>query len=549
MNPHRSSRRRAQERASVLVVCLVLAALGTIGVAAWMALVDARGHQIEASLSSVNRRVVRANSRALAHRAIYQNLLAASEPPPGDIVVELPDGKGRAVIRAFASAPLRTDTAGAPSRSGGTPLSSQSVDVAVDIGVPSDAARWTYRLRNQHPALGGDLLQFHSLISPSDPTPLVSGNIRVKGRAVFWDAIPRDLSSGLLADDFLVPESIAGSTTFLNSAGVAIQPLNYPHYLRTTGFYAGAPSYRGDLEIISDSANVQNSYVERLAGAPRISAASPATESAGPPTKPDKDGDADLLAYVSANSPGSVASALAAQTDLSSSVLLAAVGKSNPRLSNEQLHQIFNAQVSLPQDAFTAMMANLDEPNLSQATDLAITELNDKNGARYNTNGSGMAQIFVERPGNTALIFEGVTRLRLFGQPNATRAAAAATLPPLVVLVDNRGGATIGSIEFYHNNSRPLILAIASASGSHTVAPVVYKGSSAFPEWRLILDLQKTGLAFDLGGVAGAKIVGGIRAHHRISATGGQLTLERETNGATLAPLLSRDAWIECIRN
>ena len=65
----------------------------------------------------------------------------------------------------------------------------------------------------------------------------------------------------------------------------------------------------------------------------------------------------------------------------------------------------------------------------------------------------------------------------------------------------------------------------------------------------MVADLQNTGLAFDLSAVAGARLVGGIRGNHRIAVAGGTLTLDRDPDGAVLAPLLSRDAWIECVRN
>lgn len=64
-----------------------------------------------------------------------------------------------------------------------------------------------------------------------------------------------------------------------------------------------------------------------------------------------------------------------------------------------------------------------------------------------------------------------------------------------------------------------------------------------------MVDLQNTGLAFDASGVAGSKIIGGIRTNHRVSVTGGAVTLERELNGDSLMNLLSRDAWIEASRN
>jgi hypothetical protein len=117
------------------------------------------------------------------------------------------------------------------------------------------------------------------------------------------------------------------------------------------------------------------------------------------------------------------------------------------------------------------------------------------------------------------------------------------------VVVDNRAGGSLTQIDLHHENTRPLIVVIVAPPGAPSLPSVKFKGSSAFPTWRAIMDLQNVGLAFDLSGVAGARIIGGIRGNHRISVGGGTLTLEGDTNGSILAPLLSRDAWIETVRN
>jgi len=115
--------------------------------------------------------------------------------------------------------------------------------------------------------------------------------------------------------------------------------------------------------------------------------------------------------------------------------------------------------------------------------------------------------------------------------------------------VQNSASKLLNRIELFHGNDRPVILVMASASSSPAMPNVVFKGNSAFPEWRIIFDLQNTGLAFDGSGVAGTRIVGGIRTNHRITVANGTVTLERDTKPGPLANLLSRDAWIEAHRN
>ena len=359
------------------------------------------------------------------------------------------------------------------------------------------------------------------------------------------------MSNGIKADEYLLPNSIVGATTFFSTADLATLPLNYPHYLRTTGQSAGGPAYKGELELMSGTINPQNSYEARIAtGTPvKLKGGIPSSKSAGPPTRATTPNDAALITMIDTSPPQVVAENLSQINLLSSPVRVAAARKANLPLKNAQLHQVFNAQLSIPDDALTQMMAALDESDLGSVIDTAITDMNIKNGAQYNTNGKGKVQIFLDRPELSQVVVAEVTKLRLFGQPDATKAAAAALLTPLLIIVDNRGGQVLTDIDLFHGNRRPLIVAIISAPAAPPLANAVFKGGSAFPSWRVIFDLQNSGLAFNASGVSGSKIIGGIRGNHRITVAGGSVTLERETDGAALMPLLSRDAWIEAIRN
>ncbi len=540
-----------RQRGSVLVICMILAALGTIGVAAWFSLLDARGHQVEAGFKALERRVALNNSRALATEAIYSKHLHGNAGLAADTVYELPGGKGRATLRAFAGVPLKNDLAGTPSPNGATPLGSNSVNVTVDLSDGISDTRWTFQLRNSNPLLGGELLLMEGPVAFTDSTPLVSGNLRVKGRAVFLDATATDLNNGIKAEEFQIPGSIAGTTTFTNLSNAATLPLNYPHFRRTTGRTSSGPAYRGELEIISATLNPQNAYESRLNAATltNLSGTVALSKAGGPATKSPTADDAALIAMINSSPPDYVADELSKKSALSSAVLLAAVQKANPRLTNQHYLRIFDAQSSVADDALTAMMGNLDEAALDPVVDMGIVDMNIKNGARFNANGKGAAQIYLDRPELTQVVVEGATGLRLFGQSTAAKAATAATLPPLLILVDNRGGQVLSNIDLYHGNRRPLIIAVASAAASPAQPVTSFKGNSAFPEWRLIFDLQNTGLAFDASGVAGGKVIGGIRTNHRVSVTGGTVTLEKEINGASMMTLLSRDAWIETLRN
>lgn len=544
----KSPDRKRHIRGSILVVCMVLAALGTLGVAAWMSLLDARSHQVEAGFNSLQRRVVLSNSRALARRAFYQSLLHANNGLNSSLTCELPSNLGRATIQTYASVPLGSDVAGSPSANGATPVRSQTTDATVALFDGAADSNWIFRLRNQNPALGGDLLSLHSPVNPSDTNPLVSGNLRVRGRAVLWDAVVRDVSNGLQAEEYLLPDSIAGSTTFSNVAGATVLPLNIPHYQRTTGAFSGGPAYRGELELVSASINPQNSHeVRATAAATTLNGTVAASEGDGAPTIPADGNDATHLAYIAANPPAAVATYLSAYLNLSSDVLRAAVQKP---LDNAQLHQVFNAQTLIPDDALTAMMAAVNEASLSAAQESAILQMNIKNGAVYNVNGSGAVNLYLNRPTLTRVVVSDVNQLRLIGQPDTTTADAAAAMDPLLILIDNRTSGSLTRIDFFNENRRPLVFVVAAPPAAPAFPAARFKGGTPFPTWYCIADLQNTGLAFDVSAVAAATLRGGIRGNHRITVTGGNLNLERDsTNAAALLPLCSRDAWIEIHRN
>lgn len=543
-----STRRKRRVRGSVLVMCMVLAALGTLGVAAWMSLLDARSHQIESNFSALRRRVVLSNSRALARRAFYQSLLHANNNLATPLTCQLPANLGRATIQTYATVPLKSDASGPTSGNGAAPILSQTTDVTVALFDGTADSNWIFRLRNQNPALGGDLLSLHPPVIPSDTGPLVSGNLRVRGRAVLWDAVVRDLTNGLRADEFLLPNSIVGSATFSNVAGTSVLPLNYPHYQRTTGSYSGGPAYRGQLELVSSSVNPQNSHeVRATAAATKLAGNVAASEGNGAPTIPAGGSDTTHLAYIAANPAASVANYLAAYPNLSSNVLRAAVQKP---LNNAQLHQVFDAQTLIPDDGLTAMMAAVDEATLTAAQENAILEMNAKNGAVYNVNGKGVANLYLNRPTLTRVVVTGVNQLRLVGQPDSTTASAAAAMAPLLILIDNRIAGSLTRIDFFHENRRPLVFVVASPPGAPALPTTRFKGGTPFPTWFCIADLQNTGLAFDVSAVGGANLRGGIRGNHRITVTGGNLNLQRDNVNATaLLPICSRDAWIEIHRN
>ncbi len=540
------------QRGSILVICMVMAALGTIGVAAWISLLDARSNQVEANLSAVSRRVTYQNSRALASHAIYANHLHASTGVATNTTYTLPYSLGQITIQPYSTVPLQQSASIRHSNNGVTPARSFTTDVTVQLsdGIGNHARQ--FQLRNYNPVLGGELLSIHPPVDYTSSDTLISGSILVKGRATFWDAVQKDFSAGIRADEFLLPNKIGIPTTFSTSSNSSTLPLNYPIPLQTTGFGTSSPTYDGQLNITRSSTNQHNDYVTRiLATGSSIELVGSTATSIGPgaSSQGDSSDDTFLEAEVATQSPAYLETALPIYYPLSSRILKAVTEKNNPPFSEDQIYDIFSAHTPIVNDALTHLMGAY-QSRIGSRTD----ELNRANGTWISVNGSGTARIYLESNALPHVILDQIYDLRLIGQLDTTTAFNASTLSPVAIVVANSSGFGLDSAQFEGENGRRTVLAISTdtvpAGGPGTYDPnFVFTSGSPFPDWHLILDLQNTGALIDTSSVSGATIIGGIRANRKIDVTSGSLTLEREYQYNGLETLLSRNAWVEAYGN
>lgn len=544
------TRARQGERGSILVVCMVLAGLGTIGVAAWIALLDARGNQVEATVSGIERRVIGRNSRALAFHAVYTNHLHSATPPGGDVTYALPDGLGAATIRAYAGAPLSNSSQIRHTKSGGVPTRSFTTDVTVDAADGVGLTSWELQLRSYNPVLGGDLLTLQPIVNFDEAGPIVRGNFNVKGRAVFWDVISTDFPSSFRADEVHLPNDINGATTFANGAGDPVLPLNYPIPLQTNGVGPGGPMYSGELDITRSSTNTHNDYATRLANTGNlllVEGSNAAAHGPGPDTLPDRYNDDFLATEVATQSPDYLVAELPNHYPLSSRILNAVSAKSNPPFTEDQLYDIFAANTPIPDDSLTVLTGTY-ATRIGSRTD----DLHRANGTAVSSDGNGTVRVFLEEPTLPHLLLDETSDVRLMGQLSAADAAAASGFAPVAVVVANSPGFGVNRVLCDGRNSRRLVFAISTESIStppYTYTPdVVFSSATPFPVWHAVIELQNTGARFDTTAVSGATIVGGIRANRPLESAGGTLTLEQEFERNDLEPLLSRNAWIEAYR-
>ncbi len=527
---------------------MVLAGLGTIGVAAWISLLDARGHQVEQNLAALQRRAVEKNSRALARLAFYRNHLHDSVPVTEDTIYEIPGGLGSATIQRYANAPLQNQDLLRYEKNGVVPLRAYTTDVQVDISDGVGSKAWQYQLKSYNPMLGGDLLVLNPPVDPEDSSPLVSGKLIVRGRAVFWDAVVRDYKSGLRADEVHISAGAGGTTKFLDSSDKAITPLNYPRPRQTSG-NAGAvdPTY-GGLDIVNSTSNFHNAYVSRIqATGPyeQIDATSAYSLGPGPATVADNPNDDALELEVQTQTTDYLMVELPNHYPLSSRILQAVASKTSPKkFKEDDIYSIFEAHIPVPDDALTALMGPYRD-----RIDARTDEFHRANGTTFSSNSDGVVRVFLESADLPHLILENTEELLLYGQRSNADAANAAALAPRIIAVPNTGGARTKDVVFEEQNQRRIVLAISTdPSASNVETKFEVTGSLAFPTWRTILELQNTSAKIDASRIAGVILKGGIRSNRPIEVDKGTLTLEREYEYEGFESLLSRSAWVEAYR-
>jgi hypothetical protein len=525
---------------------MVLAALGTIGVAAWMSLLDARGHQVEANISALERRTIYNNSKALAYRAIYANHLHTNTTPGSDTTYALPEGLGQCTIRSYSDIPLENASATRTSKNGALPLQSYTTDLTVDIPDGVGTSPWSYQMRSYNPMLGGELLSVHPAADFSSSDSLISGNLIVEGRVMLWDVLAKDLSAGFSADEFLLPNEMLGTTTLSDSSGNATLPLNYPISLQTTGFYSAGSPYEGGMEIFDPSPNPHNSYFQRIissGGYEIVDGKSKKARGKGPANKPPKDTDDAAKQEIATKTPQELINDLKKYGDLSSEVLLETLRKADPPFNENQLLQLFKFQSTIPTDVLTELMSTY-EANIGLSAD----DLNEDKKTYYATNAKGKVHLFLGRSDMPSLILRNVTHLRIFGQGNGTDATLAESMDPITILVINDDTTLLTEIEFFHRNSRRIALVLASSPTAPSTAQISYQGTGSFPEWHCFIEFVNTSAEFDTSAKSAATIFGGIRTNSRIDVKSGTLRLKQEFDPRGIESLLSRNAWVEAYK-
>ncbi len=255
---------------SVIVIGLLLLAMVTLGLAAWISLITTRSYLVEQMEATVKRRVAYSNANALAKEYVYQKALGKSS---GSAVhIELSGGMGGVDIPAWTGAPLASNSIpGSVNRIGPADGFGFTKDLPVTISNGTESTVRNYQMRSRSPMLGGDLLCYQNpAINTSDV--VLKGNIHIYGRSQI--AVP-GLISGYTIGEFRstrynVPS--LGTTSFqvLDTGGAVTLPSNFPPLPVTAGVVGSGLGYDGKASTVNNTVSPFNSLYHKITSTSHI---------------------------------------------------------------------------------------------------------------------------------------------------------------------------------------------------------------------------------------------------------------------------------------
>lgn len=540
-----------RQRGSILVICMVLAGIGTIGAAAFFSLIQAKSVETLERETAMNRRVTLANSRAVAREILMRDHLGAPTVPPGGtqvFTITTNGGWGEAEIQPHLAAPLVASSATRMNKTGFVSPVAFTEDISVVLGDGNSTIPYLAHAKSYHPALAGDLLVGQTRLSNSGTPTQFTGNLLVKGRAVFFPSVYSGTASPIRTDRILKVNPIEPLTSMLDTSGKSILPENSALPPVTSGVIGSGASYDGRLLVNANPDATVNDYADYVAanGGITLGGFSPYAMAGNTPyvttesvsTVPPNANDGGAMDLINAaNSPfnNGLPTALRAMRPLSSAVMSALLAKATI-VDTTHVKTVLMDNSPLPQDVLTAMMSSTA---LTSADKWSIVRANPV-GVAYD--GAGTLYVDIDSTAATHLSIAGdFVQVTLHGQVDSTTYTNAAALPALVIAL--QCGSSAGQISIEGQNNRPFIFAVG-ATGSPLSTTATFAGT-AFPNWRSLLEFEEVELNIITSSAVGAAtLTGGIRTSRSINVTG-TLTLVREADPTALQTAACRTAWLE----
>ncbi|MCB1076410.1 MAG: hypothetical protein KDM64_01170 [Verrucomicrobiae bacterium] len=547
MKHHTAHRSRRQERGSILVICMVMAGVGAIGAAAFFSLVQAKSQESLERETAMTRRTRLANSRAVAKDALLRvHLGSPTAPAGGSQTITLPGGWGEAVIASHSTAPLAASTSMRLNKTGTTPSQAFTEDISITLSDGDSTLTYQAQAKSYSPGLGSDLLVVQRPTGTGTGLTQFTGNLLVKGRAVFSNGSYSTSTSALKADRVMLANHTTPKLSLLSTDGSAIIPENGTLPATTSGLVNSEPTFNGQANLIGNPDSPINDYVDYVQnnGGTSLTANSPYVTTEGLSTIPAGVNDTTLIGIISAlvsPLPNTLATTLRPYRPLSSQVLTALIAQSTAADATV-LTSILVENTPLPSDVLQQIANGTAPLNATQA--MYVFQSNPVGAAVTST---GTAYFDLDSSAlNHIAINGGVTSLILQGQEDTTAYTNAAALNPLVIAINETGATALSSISIVGQNNRPLILALRK-TGNFAAPTVTFSGTPAFPNWRSLFELEGVAINVSTSGVSAATLVGGIRTDRSINVTAGTLTLSPETSVTALQGIAARDAWLELV--
>ncbi len=545
----------------MLVIALVICAIGTLGVVASVSIIGVRASLADSELEVIDRRLTLRNSQALAREVVYRRYLSHVDTLDSATEYALSGGWARATIGEIDAAPLVYSDSVRIHPTGAAPYRAFSKDVEVQLhdGVSDHGVQ--FQLRSYSPALAGDLLSLHPTTEATAEALQVIGDLRVRGRAVFWGADYSSTTLGVRAEDFSLPLSNVPDVLLEDPDESRLLPSNYPIHGTTIGRVADGADYLGRLDIVDSDVSTANSYFDRLArvgGTVTANGRVGQCDGLGPETVAAGARDGDLIAMIADPTVPEIAlvGELAASSPLSSDVMRALLYRV-PAISNSYLIPLLNAQAPLPDDIMIELGRH-DSP-LEGGTRKTLLM---NTGFSYLCDGLGGAMVNLQSVYLPNLLLEDVHHITLIGQASDAEGDDAELLDPRAIALSNGENIQLATVSLEGiTNRRRVAVALAQsgvldnldrtdALGNPSSVPdqhTRFRFDSPIPfvSWRGVFELEGVSSIWEVGAISSGSLVGGLRTDHSIRIEGGRLNIEEETEFELLESLVSRNAWIE----
>lgn len=539
---------------SILVICMVIAGIGTIGAAAFFSLIHAKAEETHARETASVRRTQENNGEAVAKGAILQRLAGTADGMAIEATTTISSDWGQSQIADYtpAETPLAASANVRLNKSGAVAETAFVSDLEGSVIVNNVKSPKQYQAKSIHPAFAGDLLVVEGQRTTGLPAISFTGNLSVKGRAVFWNSNYAAATASIKADRVILATPTTPKLGLLNTLDEPILPDNLPLPPMTAGFVNGTPRYDGTTQLIGNPNSTLNDYLDSvtpLTGA-ALSGVTPFVQASGVATNPATATDGLLIALLGTvtNLTTAVITSLEGASPLSSPVLstvFTTVSQGGTVTSSPELRDLLLLNSPLPNDVLaqvvdgTAPLSFDERWEVIRANPVAVAIDAEGNGY-LDLDDDSMDHVIIE---------DGITSLTIRGQEDSAAETAAAAMTPLVVvLCESAGGSLpLTSIQFEGSNYRPLVLALQKY-GDNTPVNLAVTSGSAFPEWRAVMDLDNVELEISAATVSTVTFVGGIRTNRTIDVIDGSVVLSRETDGDVIAavrPMASRNAWVE----